>query len=691
MVTKMALSGSLSKFVDKVSENVSKLRERGYDASSCDEEDEEVDRPASPFFLLLSEGEEEFDLRRDSVDGQHLGKQHQHQRKQQQPKPSLQQEEQQEYVKTTASTTTTTQSTTETTLQSDGTTSMSSAEDNGITTSSDCLPNTYICCSSSLTNCQTTTSEEDIDLSQQRGKPDARPSCLLRREEFDRLFDHSGRLVNEHELRRNIFKNGIHPDVRKPVWEFLFELYPFNTTARERDILRVEQTVRYEAMKIRWKKLLKTLVNDYEGVAYCPKWYTGCSKQRKSVRNKTDDNTSMQADSHKESHYSDDSVQEENKLREENIEFIEQTHGLELHISNAVVGNCTNNNQQSDDESVCRNSTSSNANETTTTPTNISPLYSTTLSFESDISASSAPCKESSDLIMSTTADRCDISPTTSIATMTMGCSAETPSGGLSNTMSSVASLSDEILHCETSLKDTDSSDSLDDDECTEDTCNCGIREDSVALNRDKLNRLPPWIAQVMTASTASARKCKKRAKLKKLRGKTAASSSVVNPSDDFIRAMDEDITKRKALLDIVENANKYLKEREVNSEQVKTTSLNPPGQAPTTMTTATNTTATATSTTTNATSGASKTSEGGFHPIKLFNDVKKDFEVVLQDEEDGVDSDHSEDVVDSNCPYCGLDEDSMATIVLPSSEVGEDQLKFMQARSLSFLRYKSW
>ena len=29
-------------------------------------------------------------------------------------------------------------------------------------------------------------------------------------------------------------------------------------------------------MKIRWKTLLKGLVSDYEGVHYCPKWYTGC-------------------------------------------------------------------------------------------------------------------------------------------------------------------------------------------------------------------------------------------------------------------------------------------------------------------------------------------------------------------------------------------------------------------------------
>ena len=45
---------------------------------------------------------------------------------------------------------------------------------------------------------------------------------------------------------------------------------------REREVLNVEKTVRYEAMKLRWKKLLKTLVNEYEGVRYCPKWYSAC-------------------------------------------------------------------------------------------------------------------------------------------------------------------------------------------------------------------------------------------------------------------------------------------------------------------------------------------------------------------------------------------------------------------------------
>ncbi|XP_065661460.1 uncharacterized protein LOC101241039 isoform X3 [Hydra vulgaris] len=100
----------------------------------------------------------------------------------------------------------------------------------------------------------------------------------LSKEKFEKMFDESGRLVNEHDLRKAIFKGGVEEVIRKEVWVFLFELYPFNTTARERDILAVENTVRYEAMKIRWKTLLKGLVNDYESVYYCPKWFTGCPK-----------------------------------------------------------------------------------------------------------------------------------------------------------------------------------------------------------------------------------------------------------------------------------------------------------------------------------------------------------------------------------------------------------------------------
>ena len=49
----------------------------------------------------------------------------------------------------------------------------------------------------------------------------------------------------------------------------------------------MENIVRYEAMKIRWKDILKNLDIDheYEGVRYCPKWYGACPDGSKNLLN----------------------------------------------------------------------------------------------------------------------------------------------------------------------------------------------------------------------------------------------------------------------------------------------------------------------------------------------------------------------------------------------------------------------
>ncbi|XP_066923802.1 uncharacterized protein [Clytia hemisphaerica] len=116
-----------------------------------------------------------------------------------------------------------------------------------------------------------TAMQENDEMRSHRAQP-------LTKEQFLSSFDECGRLVNEHDLRKQIFKGGVEEDIRRDVWEFLFELYPFNSTTREREALNVENKVRYEAMKIRWKDILKNLDidNEYEGVRYCPRWYKAC-------------------------------------------------------------------------------------------------------------------------------------------------------------------------------------------------------------------------------------------------------------------------------------------------------------------------------------------------------------------------------------------------------------------------------
>ncbi|XP_014666251.1 PREDICTED: TBC1 domain family member 25-like isoform X2 [Priapulus caudatus] len=78
----------------------------------------------------------------------------------------------------------------------------------------------------------------------------------LTRKDFNNFFDTDGRLVDEHLLRKTIFKGGVDPEVRPDVWRFLYGLYPLTSTKRERQLLLAESYLKYEALKQRWKSIL---------------------------------------------------------------------------------------------------------------------------------------------------------------------------------------------------------------------------------------------------------------------------------------------------------------------------------------------------------------------------------------------------------------------------------------------------
>ncbi|XP_025082337.1 TBC1 domain family member 15-like isoform X3 [Pomacea canaliculata] len=75
-------------------------------------------------------------------------------------------------------------------------------------------------------------------------------------EQFHKLFDSDGRLVDENQLRKSVFLGGVQPKIRKEVWKFLFGLYPCNSTAREREATLLDNIVKYHELKARWKILL---------------------------------------------------------------------------------------------------------------------------------------------------------------------------------------------------------------------------------------------------------------------------------------------------------------------------------------------------------------------------------------------------------------------------------------------------
>ncbi|XP_064595953.1 TBC1 domain family member 15-like [Liolophura sinensis] len=78
----------------------------------------------------------------------------------------------------------------------------------------------------------------------------------LTQEQFSKLLDAEGRLVDEHALRQAVFLGGVDPSIRKEVWQFLFGLYPCTSTGREREVLRLDNYVKYRELKSRWKTML---------------------------------------------------------------------------------------------------------------------------------------------------------------------------------------------------------------------------------------------------------------------------------------------------------------------------------------------------------------------------------------------------------------------------------------------------
>ncbi|XP_050398750.1 uncharacterized protein LOC126816353 isoform X2 [Patella vulgata] len=86
--------------------------------------------------------------------------------------------------------------------------------------------------------------------------PVSNRTSQLTHEQFKSFLDEDGRLVNENGLRKAIFLGGVDPSIRKEVWQFLFGLYPYTSTKREREELLIDYMIKYHELKNRWKTIL---------------------------------------------------------------------------------------------------------------------------------------------------------------------------------------------------------------------------------------------------------------------------------------------------------------------------------------------------------------------------------------------------------------------------------------------------
>ncbi|KAF7722974.1 GTPase activating protein [Apophysomyces ossiformis] len=71
--------------------------------------------------------------------------------------------------------------------------------------------------------------------------------------EWASFFDESGKLsVGEPYLLQAIFCGGLEPVLRKEAWLFLTGVYPWDSTASDRENLRKEKTHSYKLLKVQW-------------------------------------------------------------------------------------------------------------------------------------------------------------------------------------------------------------------------------------------------------------------------------------------------------------------------------------------------------------------------------------------------------------------------------------------------------
>lgn len=74
--------------------------------------------------------------------------------------------------------------------------------------------------------------------------------------EWQNSFDKDGRILSEKSLKARIFRGGLESnELRREVWKYLLNYYPWTSTRDERAQLIKQRHVEYHAMKLQWKSI----------------------------------------------------------------------------------------------------------------------------------------------------------------------------------------------------------------------------------------------------------------------------------------------------------------------------------------------------------------------------------------------------------------------------------------------------
>jgi hypothetical protein len=69
-------------------------------------------------------------------------------------------------------------------------------------------------------------------------------------------LDKNGRIIDVNKIKERIFRGGLESNIlRREIWKFLLNFYPWTSTRDERNDLSKQRELEYFAMKLQWKSI----------------------------------------------------------------------------------------------------------------------------------------------------------------------------------------------------------------------------------------------------------------------------------------------------------------------------------------------------------------------------------------------------------------------------------------------------
>ncbi len=86
--------------------------------------------------------------------------------------------------------------------------------------------------------------------------PEVTRNQPLTSKEWQMSLDKDGRIIDVNKMKERIFRGGLESNLlRREVWKFLLNFYPWSSTRDERIELSKQGESEYFAMKLQWKSM----------------------------------------------------------------------------------------------------------------------------------------------------------------------------------------------------------------------------------------------------------------------------------------------------------------------------------------------------------------------------------------------------------------------------------------------------